>query len=320
MIFFFFFLKSTKGQWYISLPDPDRPHVENCNRNYSHRSGNKATLEGPYPCYFFHKPSWFRSAGLQTGSARSAWGTAQGSPLGYGGSIGIVPRCPRCRRPGRWKNKSSTSRHDKWVSFEMTECLVFMQFDLTVHFGAKHCVCATTLSFSCLKCHLNFAASYCLLQNDKCTSLFVFSPFEERLTVLRVCWNAEIVFFLFYFILLYVSLFFYSISPDRHKHHKGMSQHKKRREKNCWHMTLVFIAMTKRCRKWKLQNSGNIRLDLKTEKILSLGKKNNPKTIKQKNVFTELWQQTEIRPILCYTQWGSEGLLDLKMKQWSLQQ
>ena len=147
--------------------------------------------------------------------------------------------------------------------------------------------------------------------------LSVWGEADSPSSVLK-CWNC--FFFLFYFILLYVSLFFYSISPDRHKHHKGMSQHKKRREKNCWHMTLVFIAMTKRCRKWKLQNSGNIRLDLKTEKILSLGKKNNPKTIKQKNVFTELWQQTEIRPILCYTQWGSEGLLDLKMKQWSLQQ
>lgn len=208
---------------------PDRPHTESCNRSYSQRSGDKATLEGPYPCYFFHKPSWFRSAGLQTGSERSAWGTAQGSPLGCGGSIGIVPRCPRCRRPGRWKNKSSTSRHDKWASFEMTECLVFMQFDLTVHFGAEHCVRAATLSFSCLKCHLNFAASYCLLQNDKCTSLFVFPPFEERLTaVLRVCWNAEIVFF-FFFILLYVFLSFFSISLDRHEHHKGMSQHKKKK-------------------------------------------------------------------------------------------
>lgn len=158
---------------------PSRLHTENTTGNTRQTQKlqpsvwkNKATLEAPYHCYFVHKPSWSHSAGLQTGSERSASGTAQGSPLGYGGSIGIVLQCPHCRRPVCWKNKSSTSQHDKWVSFEMTECLVFMQFDLTVHFGAKHCVCATTLSFSCLNCHLNFAASYCLLQNDKCTSQF----------------------------------------------------------------------------------------------------------------------------------------------------
>lgn len=33
---------------------------------------------------------------------------------------------------------------------------------------------ASTLSPSRLKCHLNFAESYCLLQNDKCTLMFVF--------------------------------------------------------------------------------------------------------------------------------------------------
>lgn len=84
----------------------------------------------------------------------------------------------------------------------------------------------------------------------------------------------------FFFILLYVFLSFFSISLDRHEHHKGMSQHKKKKlkkKKNCWHMILVFLAMTKRCRKWKLQNSGNIRLDLKKREYFQFGgrKKNN---------------------------------------------
>lgn len=165
-------------------------------------------MEAPYHCYFFHKPSRSRSAGLQTGSERSASDTAQGSPLGCGGSAGIVLRCPHCRRPECWKNKSSTSRHDKWVSFEMTECLVFMQFDLTVHSGAKHCVCATTLSLSRLKCHLNFAASYCLLQNDKCTSLFVsLSVWQEadNFSSALKCWNC---WFFYLFVLYFFPLFF----------------------------------------------------------------------------------------------------------------
>lgn len=128
-------------------------------QNYHPPSKNKATSEAPYRCYFFHKALWSHSVGLQAGSEWSASGTVQGSPLGYGGSVSIVLQCPHCRRSVCWKNKSSTSQHDKWVSFEMTECLVFIQFDLTVHFRAKPCVCATTLSFSCLKCHLIFAAS-----------------------------------------------------------------------------------------------------------------------------------------------------------------
>lgn len=201
-----------------------RPHFP---QQTTHRECLLATLEAPYRCHFFHKPSCSRSAGLQTGSGRSASGTARGSPLGYWGSTGTVLQCPHCRRPVRWKNKKSgTSQRDKWASFEMTECLVFIRFDLTVHFGAKHCVCAATLSFLCLKCHLNFAASCCLLQNDKCTVLFVSLSETKMLSSIGAgslssvlkCWKG------IFFILLYV---FFSFSLDRHLHWKRMSQHKK---------------------------------------------------------------------------------------------
>lgn len=46
-------------------------------------------------------------------------------------------------------------------------------------------------------------------------------------------------------------------------------------------MILVFLAMTKRCRKWKLQNSGNIRLDLKKREYFQFG--GRKKTKKQSN-------------------------------------
>ncbi len=113
LYFFFIILQNTRNASVINIVShfPNRPQTD-CHKD-RHQSESKATLEAPYRCFFFHKPSRSRSAGLQTGSERSASGTAQGSPRGYEGSVGIVLQCPHCRTPGCWKNKSSTSRHDK---------------------------------------------------------------------------------------------------------------------------------------------------------------------------------------------------------------
>lgn len=73
-------------------------------RTATSRRSRDPTLEASYRRGFVHKPSQSHCVGQQTSGEPSVSGTAQGSPLGRGGSADTGRPRPRCRTPLYWKN------------------------------------------------------------------------------------------------------------------------------------------------------------------------------------------------------------------------